>query len=144
MERGWGVSDCLSPALSSDEPAVTSSQWLTPTDSHLNSLNLMTQSDWAPSILSHLPRRLLATFSFLETCAVLSHLVVSTLYNPMDCGPPDSSVQRASPGKNTGVGCHALLWESSQSGDWTQVSCIIGRFFIVWATREALETCIWY
>jgi len=28
--------------------------------------------------------------------------------------------------------------ESSQPKDWTQVSCIAGRFFINWATREAL------
>ena len=27
----------------------------------------------------------------------------------MDCGPPGSSVHGDSPGKNTGVGCHALL-----------------------------------
>ena len=27
----------------------------------------------------------------------------------MDCSPPDSSVHGDSPGKNTGVGCHALL-----------------------------------
>ena len=26
---------------------------------------------------------------------------------------------------------------SSQPGDWTQVSCIAGRFFTSWATREA-------
>ena len=32
-----------------------------------------------------------------------------TLYNSMDCSPPGSSVHGDSPGKNTGVGCHALL-----------------------------------
>ena len=32
-----------------------------------------------------------------------------TLYNPMDCSPPGSSVHGASPGKNTGIGCHFLL-----------------------------------
>ena len=32
-----------------------------------------------------------------------------TLCNPMDCSPSDSSVHRDSPGRNTGVGCHALL-----------------------------------
>ena len=29
----------------------------------------------------------------------------------MDCSPPGSSVHGNSPGKNTGVGCHALLQE---------------------------------
>ena len=32
-----------------------------------------------------------------------------TLCDPMDCSPPDSSVHGDSPGKNTGVCCHALL-----------------------------------
>ena len=32
-----------------------------------------------------------------------------TLFNPMDCSPPVSSVHGESPGKNTGLDCHALL-----------------------------------
>ena len=32
-----------------------------------------------------------------------------TLYTSVDCSPPDSSVHGDSPGKNTGVGCPALL-----------------------------------
>ena len=32
-----------------------------------------------------------------------------TLCDPIDCSPPGSSVHGDSPGKNTGVGCHALL-----------------------------------
>ena len=31
------------------------------------------------------------------------------LCGPMDCNPPGSSVHGDSPGKNTGVGCHALF-----------------------------------
>ena len=31
------------------------------------------------------------------------------LCDPMDCSPPGSSVHEDSPGKNTGVSCHALL-----------------------------------
>ena len=42
-------------------------------------------------------------------CAVLSRSVMSDLCDPMDCGPPDSSVHGDSPGKNNGVGGHALL-----------------------------------
>ena len=41
--------------------------------------------------------------------AVLSPSVVSNSLWPMDCSPPGSSVHGDSPGKNTGVGCHALL-----------------------------------
>ena len=34
-----------------------------------------------------------------------------TLCDPVDCSPPGSSVYRDSPGKNTGIGFHALLQE---------------------------------
>ena len=49
-----------------------------------------------------------------------------TLYEPVDCSPPDSSVHGDSPGKNTGVGCHASSRGSSQARDQTQVA---GGFF---------------
>ena len=39
------------------------------------------------------------------------------------------------PGKSTGVGCHFLSRWSSRPRDWTQVSCIAGRCFTLWATR---------
>ena len=42
----------------------------------------------------------------------------STLCSRMDCSPPGSSVHGDSPGKNPGVGCHALL----QGILWTQGS----------------------
>ena len=42
-----------------------------------------------------------------------------------------------SPGKNTGMGCHSFLQGifPTQGSNW--VSCIAGRFFTSWATREA-------
>ena len=40
---------------------------------------------------------------------VLSCSVVSDSCDPTDCSLPVSSVHRDSPGKNTAVGCHALL-----------------------------------
>ena len=44
-------------------------------------------------------------------CAVLCLVTQSclTLWDLMDCSPPGSSVHGDSPGKNTGVDCHALL-----------------------------------
>ena len=42
-------------------------------------------------------------------CCMLSCSVVSDSATPTDCSPPGSSVHGDSPGKNTGVGCHALL-----------------------------------
>ena len=43
-----------------------------------------------------------------EVCAK-SFQLCPRLYNPMGYSPPGSSVHGDSPGKNTGVGCHALL-----------------------------------
>ena len=47
----------------------------------------------------------------LKGCYVLCLVAQScpTLCHPMDCSPPGSSAHGDSPGKNTGVGCHALL-----------------------------------
>ena len=45
---------------------------------------------------------------YVHACSVTS--VVSNSYDPMDYSLPSSSVHEIdSPGKNTGVGCHALL-----------------------------------
>ena len=49
-------------------------------------------------------------FCFIGVCfAVLTQSVVSDFCDLMDCSLPGSSVLGDSPGKNTGVGCHALL-----------------------------------
>ena len=58
----------------------------------------------------------------LKIMCVPSHLFMSDSFNPVDCKLPGSSVYGNSPGKNTEVGCHALLKGSLQSRDWTQVS----------------------
>ena len=42
-------------------------------------------------------------------CAVLVAQLCPTLCKPMVCSPPGSSCQCDSPGKNTGVSCHALF-----------------------------------
>ena len=62
-----------------------------------------------------------------------------TLCNPMNCSMPGCSIHGDSSGKNTGVSCHALLQGSSQPRDRTQVSCIVGGFFTIWAISEALS-----
>ena len=55
-----------------------------------------------------------------------------TIYDPMDC--PWNSL-----GLNTGVGSLFLLQVIFPPRNETQVSCIAGRFFTSWATREAQE-----
>ena len=67
---------------------------------------------------------------------VLVALSCLTLCGPMNCSPPGSSVH--------GIFQAGILeWiaipfssGSSWPRDWTRVSCIAGRFFTAWATRE--------
>ena len=67
---------------------------------------------------------------------VLSHSVSLTLWDPMDCSLP-------APLFMGNLQAEILEWVavpfprgSSQPRDWTQVSCISGGFFTIWATRE--------
>ena len=62
-----------------------------------------------------------------------------TLCNPMDCSLPGSSVHGI-------LQARVLEWVaipfstgSSQYRDQTRVSCTAGRFFTIWAAREALS-----
>ena len=47
-----------------------------------------------------------------------------TLCDAVDCNPPGSSVDGDSLGKNTEVGCHALLQGIFWTQELNQVSCI--------------------
>ena len=69
-------------------------------------------------------------------CVLVTELC-PTLCDPMDCSPPGSSVHGI-------LQARILEWVafpssrgSSQSRDWTWVSSIAGRLFIIWDTREA-------
>ena len=70
---------------------------------------------------------------WLKVKKVLAAQSCPTLCDPMDCSLPGSSVQ--------GILQARILWwvamffsrGSSQPRDWTQVSCIPGRFFTNWA-----------
>ena len=42
-------------------------------------------------------------------CVCLVFQSCLTLHDPIDCSLPGSSVHGASPGRNTGVGCHSLF-----------------------------------
>ena len=45
-------------------------------------------------------------------------------------------------GKNTGLGCHFFLQGIFPTQGLNQVSCTAGRFFTIWAPREALSFLI--
>ena len=64
-----------------------------------------------------------------------------TLWDPMDCSLPGSSVHGDSPGKNTGVGCCAPLHALPDPGIEPispKSPAFTGRFFTTSAPREAL------
>ena len=59
-----------------------------------------------------------------------------TLCNPMDCSLPGSSVHGIFQARIQEWVAISFSRGSSQLRDQTQVSCIVGRHFTVWATRE--------
>ena len=63
-----------------------------------------------PGIVRPMQARMLVTDWHMLPCVpCLVTQLCLTLCDPMDCSPPGSSVHGDSPGKDTGVGCHALI-----------------------------------
>ena len=81
-------------------------------------------SSFSPLVFSGIPEHLAC-----RIVCMLSHFIhVWLLCDPMDCSPPGFSDHGDSPGKNTGVGCHALL----QGIFWTQGSNPCLLHFLQW------------
>ena len=74
---------------------------------------------------------------FLNVNVYVSHSVLSNSLQPHELQPTRILCPWNFSGKSTGVGCHFLLHGSSQPRDQTCDSCIVGRFFTIWATRGA-------
>ena len=77
----------------------------------------------------------------IQLC-VLATQLCSTLWDPMDSYPPGFSIHGI-------FQAWKLEWiaipssrGSSWPRDWTQVSCIAGRLFTIWATREAMRNIV--
>ena len=95
-------------------------------------------SSFLPSIIQHCCMRMQWKSRYQSTLEMVkwkwSRSVRLTLCDPMDCSLPGSSVY--------GIFQAGILeWiaisfsrRSSQPRDWTRVSCIVDRCFIVWAT----------
>ena len=62
-----------------------------------------------------------------------------TLWHPMDCSPPGSSVHGILQARILGWVAIPFSGGSSQPGDWTPVSCIAGRLCTIWATRSTFQ-----
>ena len=59
--------------------------------------------------------------------------------DPVDCSLPGSSVHGISQARILEWVAIPFSRESSWPRDWTQVFCIAGRLFTIWATRRALK-----
>ena len=65
--------------------------------------------DWPMKSINYILLRPRFWWNFYTCGLCLVTQLCLTLCVPVDCSPPGSSVHGDSPGKNTGVGCHALL-----------------------------------
>ena len=75
---------------------------------------------------------------FVHPCSVLCLVIqlCQTLCDPMHWSPPDSSVHGDSPGKNTRMGCHALLQGVFPAQGLNPDVPHCWRFCTIWITRE--------
>ena len=73
----------------------------------------------------------------VHVCVCLVAQCCLTLYDPINYSLPDSSVPGILQARILEWVAISFSRGSSQPRDWTQVSCIAGRFFTIWATREA-------
>ena len=69
-------------------------------------------------------------------CMLVAQLY-RTFCDPMDCSPPCSSVHGILQARILKCGAIPFYRGSSGPRDRTHISCIVGRYFIIWATGEA-------
>ena len=81
-------------------------------------------------------------FAFLLQVGRFSRSVVSDCCDPMDCSRPGSPVYGIPQARILEWVTSSFSRGSSQPMDWTMVSHIAGRFFTIWATREAYYDCV--
>ena len=77
-------------------------------------------------------------------CVCVSHSVLSDSLWSYEVAPPGSYVHEISQARTLEQAAILFSKGSSQPKDWTHVSipyisCFEGRFFTIWATREAQE-----
>ena len=65
-----------------------------------------------------------------------------TFCDPMDCSLPGSSIRGIFQTRILEWVAISFSRRSSWPRDWTWVSCIVGRCFTIWATRE-VQMCLW-
>ena len=80
-------------------------------------------------------------YSLLGPCNACCFIATlcPTLYHPVNCSPPGSSVHGISPGKNTGVGCWFFL-QGIFPAQGSNCICIGTQILYHWATWEVCKT----
>ena len=81
-------------------------------------------------------------FTNVYTYKSKSAQLCPTLSDPMDCSLPGSSVHGILQARTLEWISSSFFKESSKPMDQTWVSCIIVRFFTIWATRETNMVCV--
>ena len=89
--------------------------------------------DWATHTFLHTMYTILYT---LHTVLVKVTQSCPTLCSHVDCSPPRSSVHGILQARILEWIAISFSRRSSRPRDQTQVSCIAGRFFTLWATRK--------
>ena len=85
----------------------------------------------------HVRRQFFVPEKVLSSPTCVSRSAVSDSLGPYGLWPTRPLCPWVPPGKNTEVGYHSLSKGSCWPRDRTQVSCIAGRFFTVWATKSS-------
>ena len=76
------------------------------------------------------------SYSLCIVCLLVPQACPRLCY-PMDCSPPSSSAHGIPQSRILEWVAMPSFRGSSQPRDWTQDSCLAGKLFTVWATREA-------
>ena len=98
---------------------------------------LLGEQGWVYTGLDTGEQRLEARTCLPKGKKVLVAQLYLTLWYPLDCSPPGSSVHGILQARKLEWVAIPFSRGSSLPSDRTQVSCIAGRFFTIWATREA-------
>ena len=89
------------------------------------------------SFLPVLKKQLSKQYHIIYSCESSSCSVMSDSWQPHHCSLPGSSIHGILQARIPEWLAIPFSRGSSWPRDWTQVSCTAGRFFTIWATKEA-------
>ena len=129
--RYFCVYACVKPTHGTKVHSLMEHCWV-PSNTHLPRLLVTPQ----PGFLHHKQRRKECLPCVLQKVLVTHSCPI--LCDPIDCSPPSSSVHGILQARILEWAAISYSRGSSWIRDRTWVSCTASRFFIIWATRDAL------